>query len=124
MRYDFNKMDADSFELMIRSLSEGMFGIKCKQYGLGPDGQREFVYEGSIKDKAGNLFEGRTIGQVKFKYPTTREDDFTWLKNVLREELKRFREKEAEFRPDNFIFYTNIVLTPAKDVGIKDSFER
>ena len=124
MRYDFDKMDADSFELMIRSLNEGVFGIKCKQYGLGPDGQREFVYEGSIKDKAGNLFEGRTIGQVKYKYPTTKENDYAWLKKVLTEELERFRDKDVEFRPDNYIFYTNIVLTPTKDVGIKDKIDK
>ena len=36
MRYDFDKMDADSFELMVRSLDEKIFGIKCEQYGLGP----------------------------------------------------------------------------------------
>lgn len=28
MRYDFDKMDADSFELMVRSLNERIFGIK------------------------------------------------------------------------------------------------
>ena len=56
MRYDFNKMDSNSFEEMIRSLNEGVFGIKCEQYGAGPDGQREFVFEGNIKDREGNVF--------------------------------------------------------------------
>ena len=50
MRYDFSKMSADAFELMVRSLNEKIFGVRCEQYGLGPDGQREFVFEGSIKD--------------------------------------------------------------------------
>lgn len=123
MRYDFDKMDADSFELMIRSLNHGIFGVKCEQYGLGPDGQREFVYEGTMKDNAGNVFEGRTIGQVKYKYPTTKQDDFSWLKSVLMEELQQFREKEEQYRPDNYLFYTNVVLTPAKDTGIKDKID-
>ncbi len=120
MRYDFSKMDSDSFENMVRSLNEGIFGVKCEQYGLGPDGQREFVFEGTIRDGGGTVFQGRTIGQVKYKYITTKTDDYTWLVGEIDKELKRFREKEAEYIPDNYVFYTNVVLTPAKDTGVKD----
>lgn len=124
MRYDFSKMSADSFELMIRSLNQGIFGITCEQYGQGPDGQREFVYNGRIQDKVGNVFEGKTIGQVKYKYITTKEDDYTWLKKEIDKELKGFEEKDVEYRPDNYMFYTNIVLTPMKDIGIKDKINK
>ena len=105
---------------MVRSLNEGIFGVKCEQYGLGPDGQREFVFEGTIRDGGGTVFQGRTIGQVKYKYITTKTDDYTWLVGEIDKELKRFREKEAEYIPDNYVFYTNVVLTPAKDTGVKD----
>lgn len=91
MRYDFNKMSADSFELMVRSLNERIFGIRCEQYGLGPDGQREFVFEGMVKDATGVVFEGRTIGQVKYKYVTTKEDDYSWLVKEISGELERFQ---------------------------------
>lgn len=124
MRYDFGKISADSFELMIRSLNQGIFGIACEQYGQGPDGQREFVYNGRIQDQAGNIYEGRTIGQVKYKYITTKEDDYLWLKREIDKELKEFEEKDAEYRPDNYLFYTNIVLTPAKDIGVKDKINK
>ena len=124
MRYDFSKVSADLFELMIRSLNQGIFGITCEQYGQGADGQREFVYNGRIQDKAGNVFEGRTIGQVKYKYITTKEDDYLWLKKEIDKELKGFEEKEEEYRPDNYLFYTNIVLTPMKDIGIKDKINK
>lgn len=120
MRYDFSKMDSNSFEEMVRSLNEGIFGIKCEQYGLGPDGQREFVFEGSMQDSEGTVFQGRTIGQVKYKYNTTKTDDYNWLVNEIDGELKRFREKDKEYIPDNYLFYTNIVLTPTKDTGVKD----
>ena len=123
MRYDFSKMSADAFELMVRSLNEKIFGVRCEQYGLGPDGQREFVFEGSIKDIAGVVFEGRTVGQVKYKYVTTKEDDFTWLAREIDAELRNFRLKETEYIPDNYLFYTNVVLTPAKDTGVKDKIE-
>lgn len=124
MRYDFSKMDNDSFELMIRSLNEKIFGIKCEQYGLGPDGQREFVFEGELTDSAGVSFIGKTIGQVKYKYMTTKMDDFEWLKKEIGNELRRFREKQPSYLPDNYIFYTNIVLTPTKDTGIKDKINK
>lgn len=124
MRYDFNKMDADSFELMIRSLNEKIFGIQCEQYGLGPDGQREFVFEGELTDLAGVRFDGKTIGQVKYKYLTTKTDDFEWLKKEINGELHRFQEKDPSYLPDNYIFYTNVVLTPAKDTGVKDKINK
>lgn len=123
MRYDFSKMDTDSFELMVRSLNERMFGVRCSQYGTGPDGQREFTFEGTVKDQAGVAFEGRTFGQVKYKYVTSKEDDYKWLVKEIDSELRRFREKETDYIPDNYLFYTNVVLTPVKDTGVKDKIE-
>lgn len=124
MRYDFDKMDADSFELMVRSLNEKIFGVKCEQYGLGPDGQREFTFEGEITDSSGTVFHGKTMGQVKYKYPVTKEKDYDWLVKEIGGELKRFREKDKDYIPDNYIFYTNVVLTPEKDKGVKDKIQK
>ena len=124
MRYNFDMMDSDSFELMVRSLNEEIFGIKCEQYGLGPDGQREFVFEGDITDTSGTVFKGRTIGQVKYKYPVTKEDDYTWLVKEIKSELNRFREQDKEYIPKNYLFYTNVVLTPTKATGVKDKIDK
>ena len=124
MRYNFDKMDSDSFELMVRSLNEKIFGIKCEQYGLGSDGQREFVFDGDITDISGTVFSGRTIGQVKYKYLTTKTDDYKWLEKEIENELNRFRKKEKEYVPENYLFYTNIVLTPTKDTGVKDKINK
>lgn len=123
MRYDFSRMSADSFELMVRSLNEKIFGVRCDQYGLGPDGQREFAFEGTVKEQTGVSFKGRTIGQVKYKYVTTKEDDYKWLVREIEGELQRFRQKEPDYIPDNYLFYTNVVLTPVKDTGVKDKIE-
>ncbi|RKJ06178.1 hypothetical protein D7X87_05200 [bacterium D16-54] len=57
------------------------------------------------------------------KNHTGGEDNYKWLVNAIDGELKRFREKEKEYRPDHYLFYTNLVLTPAKDTGIKDRIE-
>lgn len=95
MRYDFDKMDADSFELMVRSLNEKIFGIKCEQYGLGPDGQREFTFEGEVTDSSGTVFSGRTMGRVKYKYPVTKDKDQVWVQTyfyLAEEEFKGCKE--------------------------------
>lgn len=120
MRYDFSRMSPALFELMVRSLNEKIFGVKCEQYGMGPDGQREFVFEGSINDFAGIRFDGRTLGQVKYKHFTSKEDDYAWLVREIDKELRLFRTKDKEYIPDNYLFYTNVVLTPMKDKGVKD----
>lgn len=51
----------------------------------------------------------------------SKADDYQWLAKEIAGELKRFREQEPEYiTPDNYLFYTNIVLTPAKGTGVKD----
>lgn len=110
MRYDFSKMNCDSFENMVRSLNEGIVGIKWEQYGLVPDGQQEFVFEGTIKDSKGKELQGCTIGQVKYKYNTTKTDDYNWLVGEIDKELIHFREKEVEYIPaqkekDTYVIY-------------------
>ncbi|MCI8281997.1 MAG: hypothetical protein HFI76_09950 [Lachnospiraceae bacterium] len=124
MLYNFDHMDPDSFEWMVRSLNEKVFGVRCEQYGLGPDGQREFTFEGEITDVAGVVFQGKTMGQVKYKFPISKKDDYTWLKEEIDGELSRFREKEPEYLPDHYILYTNVVLTPGKDHGVKDKINK
>lgn len=120
MRYDFSKMGSDAFELMVRSLYQSELGIKCQQFGMGPDGQREWLYEGNIKINNETLYSGRTIGQVKYKYAQTKEDDYKWLEKNLKSELEQFKQKDEEYIPNNYIFCTNVVLTPGKDHGIHD----
>lgn len=122
MPYNFDTIGPVLFEEMVRSLIYGMFGLQSKPYGGGPDGQRDFVVEGPIKDSAGVELTGKIIGQVKYKNITTSKQDYAWLVEQINKELKGFQEK-GEF-PDNYLFYTNIVLTPKKDTGIRDKIDK
>lgn len=124
MTYDFSKMSSNAFELMVRSLYQNKLGIKCQQFGMGPDGQREWLYEGNIKINDEESYSGRTIGQVKYKYAQTKEPDYQWLEKNLKNELEGFKQKEKEYIPDNYIFCTNVVLTPSKDDGIHDKINK
>lgn len=123
MMYDFSNMGSNAFEVMVRSLFEKLSGIRCQQFGMGPDGQREWLYEGEF-GLFQEIYKGRTIGQVKYKYNQTKESDYSWLKRNLEAELEEFRNKEKEYVPDNYIFCTNIVLTPVKDTGIRDRINK
>ena len=117
MRYDFSKMSADAFELMVRSLNEKIFGVRCEQYGLGPDGQREFVFEGSIKDIAGVVFEGRTVGQVKYKYVTTKEDDLHgWQGKLMQNCVISGSKKQNIFR--TIIFFIRMLCLRRQKIQV------
>ncbi len=126
MKYNLDNLGSNSFELLVRSLAECEFGISCKQYGEGPDGQREFVFDATIENNFGKL-SGRTIGQAKFKSCMTKDNDLNWLKKVIKEEIDGFREKkkeEPEYIPNNYLFFTNVVLTPVKNTGVQDKIEQ
>lgn len=124
MNYDFGKMGPGLFEEMVGSLMQGEYGIKCNQYGKGPDGQRDFTLEGTIELCEGVKLKGRTFGQVKYKSFTTKNGDYQWLVGEIEKELQKFQRQEKEYIPDNCLLYTNIVLTPKKDTGVKDKIEK
>lgn len=123
LRILYNSEDIVITHTMLVELRDRLLA-ENKQYGLGPDGQREFVFDGNITDISGIIFSGRTIGQVKYKYLTTKTDDYMWLEKEIENELKRFREKDKAYIPENYLFYTNIVLTPIKDTGVKDKINK
>ena len=124
MRYDFSRLSPEQFEDMAVSLCVKAFGFETKVYGAGPDGQREFTYNRPFKDNQGNEFTGMTFGQVKYRNHTTKGDEFSWLKNQFESEMEGLKEKEPSYRPKNYFFITNIILTPVKDYGIRDKLDK
>ena len=123
MRYDFTRLSPEQFEEMAVSLYANVFGFETKIYGAGPDGQREFTFDRPFTDAQGNEYTGMTFGQVKYRSVATKGDEFTWLKDRFEEEMGRFAKKEETYRPRNYFFITNLVLTPVKDTGIKDKID-
>lgn len=123
MKHELNRLGSDGFEQLVQSLMSKIFGVRVKIYGDGPDRQREAVIEDAhyqICDEVEVL--GRTIVQAKYKSPDGKQADWPWLKEKLQGELDCFAEKakeEPNFLPNTWLFFTNVVLTPAKG-GIKD----
>lgn len=124
MKYELDRLGPDGFEKMVQSLIQGVFSIPTIIFGDGPDGQREAVIENADKlVQEGVLAKGRTIIQAKFKSPNGKQKDWTWLQINLKKELEGFKKKtitHPDLVPKTYLFFTNIVVTPVLDKGIRD----
>lgn len=127
MHYELTRLSSYTFEKMIQSLCQKILGNGVKIFGSGPDGQREATFEGKAaypgKDE---MWEGYWVIQVKFKSATTKEKDYEWIRKNFVDEMKGFMAKKAADKkiPDNYLFFTNIVLTPKEQTGIHDKLNK
>lgn len=128
MKYELERLGPDNFEHLIQSLIRGVAGNSAIIYGSGADGQREAVIENAdLMICDGAVARGRTVVQAKFKGPDTKQGDWAWLRKNLKDELEGFKEKSTthpHIVPETFLFFTNIVLTPVLDSGIRDLAEK
>lgn len=128
MRYELDRLGPDNFEHMIQSLIRGLAGISTIVFGDGPDGQREASIENANFHIAGTkTVYGRTIAQAKFKSPDGKDKDWDWLRKNLKQELDGFKTKtktHPHIIPETYLFFTNIVLTPVLDKGIRDKSDK
>lgn len=126
MRYELTRLGSDNFENLIQSLIKGLENSAI-MFGDGPDGQREVVVTNADFDVlSGKHAYGLTVGQAKYKSPNGKEKDWDWLRTNLKTELEGFREKKKTHPhnvPDTYLFFTNIVLTPKLDTGVRDRTE-
>lgn len=128
MRYELDRLGPDNFEHMIQSLIRGLAGISTIVFGDGPDGQREASIENANFHIAGTkTVYGRTIAQAKFKSPDGKDKDWDWLRKNLKQELDGLKTKtktHPHIIPETYLFFTNIVLTPVLDKGIRDKSDK
>src|SRR5687767_2015390 len=58
---------------------------------------------------------------VQAKFKSNGGTDFSWMKKQLIEELKKFQTRLSKVQlPDNYLFFTNITLTPVANTGGRD----
>lgn len=128
MKYELERLGPDNFEHLIQSLIRGITGNSAIIFGSGADGQREAVIENAdLMMGNGAAAHGRTVVQAKFKGPDTKQKDWDWLRKNLKDELDGFKEKATthpHIVPETFLFFTNIILTPVLDSGIRDRAEK
>jgi hypothetical protein len=94
-------------------------------FGDGPDGGREAAFEGEAPFPGEKeCWEGKWIIQAKFKTRDEDKDDFNWVKSAFEKEIEKFENREDKIEiPDNYLFFTNVVLTPVAKVGGRDKIE-
>lgn len=127
MNYSLNNLGTENFEHLVQAISRKIIGEGVKIYGAGPDGQREATFEGKAPyPSSENSWDGYWIIQAKFKSQNTKQDDYKWIENNFTSEMNGFKEKQKNGTtiPHNYLFFTNVVLTPVKDSGIKDKVDK
>ncbi len=127
MNYTLNNLGSKNFEHLVQALSKKIIGEGVSIYGAGPDGQREATFNGKAPyPSAEECWDGYWVIQAKFKEPDTKKVDFLWIRDNFVEEMEGFQKKQQEGKsiPDNYLFFTNIVLTPVEEKGIKDKINK
>ena len=123
MNYNLFRLNPTDFEHLIQSLTQKLLGDNSIVFGAGPDGARELTYVGSA-DYPNKIdqWKGYWIVQAKYKSKEDKVSDYEWVEKNLKNEIKKFSKKGYKV-PDNYIFFTNAVLTPTLDTGGRDKIE-
>jgi hypothetical protein len=118
---DLGRLNPISFERLVRALCFAKLGPGGTVYSAGPDGGRDFTYDGAIKSYETKNWSGYLVIQAKFKDPSLEgTDDIKWLAEQLKDEFNKFSHPGAGFRkPDYYILVTNVRLSGADGVSRK-----
>jgi hypothetical protein len=119
--FDLGRLNPISFERLVRALCFAKMGPAGTVYSSGPDGGRDFTYEGSIAGYEGKNWNGYLVFQAKFKDPIlSQTDDIKWLKSELDGELKKYTRAGSRLRkPEYYILATNVRLSGADGLSKK-----
>ncbi len=119
--FDLGRLNPISFERLVRALSFAKLGPGGTVYSSGPDGGRDFTYEGSIAGYEGKKWDGYLVIQAKFKDPMlSQTDDIKWLATQLDDEFKKYTRAGSQLRkPQYYILATNVRLSGADGAAKK-----
>jgi hypothetical protein len=139
MDYPLHQLSPDKFQALVCALAVKVLGPGIQVYGFGPDGHRDFTFDGRVRfPYSGDQWDGYGIGQVKHRqYPdrdleyrtTGGKTDAEWAVTELVRELKALASDTRQVRkPDYYIFVTNVRLTGIPGKGgmdrVNQTFER
>ncbi|MCK1337081.1 hypothetical protein IVB38_13860 [Bradyrhizobium sp. 38] len=119
--FDLGRLNPVSFERLVRALCFAKLGPAGTVYSSGPDGGRDFTYEGSIAGYEGKKWDGYLVIQAKFKDPMlSQADDIKWLATQLDDEFKKYTRHGSVLRkPQFYILVTNVRLSGADGAAKK-----
>ena len=124
MGYDFYGFNPWDFEELVQALFQKILGNSSLVYGLGADGGRELSFRGGAAFASPQQFQdGLWIVQAKFRSRSVHDhEQYDWVSRQFKDEMRKFRSGKYPV-PDQYIFVTNAVLTPAYQRGGRDKME-
>jgi hypothetical protein len=124
INFDLSKLNGVSFERLIRALGFSHFGPLGTVFSSGPDGGRDFTFEGNIPKYEPREWNGYLVIQAKYlERTTTPENDVAWLIKQLKSEYEKYIKTATVRRPSYYIIATNVSLSGA-DGNAKGSSTR
>jgi hypothetical protein len=125
-KHNIDNLGPDEFEKMSQGILQKVIGPGLRVYGMGKDGSREATFSGKADyPSTAERWDGKWIFQAKYHdVPQIGPKEARrQLVADLDDELSKIVEKYAH-PCDNYILMTNVSLTPAFQVGIKDRIDR
>src|SRR6185436_361270 len=124
MKYNLNKLNPYDFEHLVQSLTKAILGNGSVSFGDGADGGREATFNGKAPyPSKTECWEGYWVIQAKFKniHMADHEKDYSWLKDQLKKELDKYFVRQTKVKkPDNYLLFTNVILTAKAETGGRD----
>jgi hypothetical protein len=125
-KHNIDNLGPDEFEKMSQSILQKVIGPGIRVYGMGKDGSREATFSGKADyPSTAERWDGKWVFQAKYHdVPQIGPKEARrQLVADLDDELSKIVEKYAH-PCDNYILMTNVSLTPAFQVGVKDKIDR
>ena len=108
---DFSRMNGSSFERLVRAIAFDIFGAGGTVYSSGPDGGRDFTFDGKIRSYESQGWAGYLVVQSKFK-ESSGGGDAEWLIGQLEKDWENIRENSGVIRlPEYYLVATNVKLS-------------
>ena len=116
--YDLSRLNPISFERLIRALAFAELGPAGTTFSSGPDGARDFIYDGEIRGFEAKNWNGYLVVQAKFRDKLDGgKGDVDWLESQLDAELKKYSASGRGIKsPEYYIIATNVSLSGADGV--------
>lgn len=121
-RYELNRLGPHEFEQLAQALIKEIIGDGTVTFGSGPDGAREATYTGTANYPGSRTnWSGDWVFQVKFHDIELVGTDKARKAVVseLRDELQKV-VGEFKYKVDNYVFITNVPLSPKATTGTLD----
>lgn len=127
------RMGSSEFEDMAVALCAAEFGSGGQTFGTGPDGGREWTYNGQLPMPAlpldsddaptgadGSRWSGYTVIQAKYRERLEGgAADHNWLLNEIQKEVNKWTKKDRPRspKPTNFLVISNVRLSAVQTKG-------